>query len=259
MVSLRDALTLSGGGVVSLVGAGGKTSLMFRLARELSGPEASVLTTTTTKIFIPTNDQSKHVILSVSPADIIQKAKQLLKIDRHISAAKNKIESQNKLEGYLPQIIDELWKSGIFQWIIVEADGAQRKPLKAPGPYEPVIPECSHIVVCLVGLSAIDKPLNANWVFRHKIFAEITKLNVGRPIDEFSIAMSILHEQGLMKGSPKGAARIVFLNQADLPGRAENGLNILEILIKHGRDRLKRIVIGSVLYEPPVFEYIDIT
>ncbi|MBW2450355.1 MAG: putative selenium-dependent hydroxylase accessory protein YqeC, partial [Deltaproteobacteria bacterium] len=31
MVSLREGLMLGGGGVVSLVGGGGKTSLMFKL------------------------------------------------------------------------------------------------------------------------------------------------------------------------------------------------------------------------------------
>ncbi|MCK7504559.1 MAG: hypothetical protein MZV70_11045 [Desulfobacterales bacterium] len=48
-----DALLLHGGGVVSLVGAGGKTSLMYRLARELAGTGQAVLTTTTTRIYPP--------------------------------------------------------------------------------------------------------------------------------------------------------------------------------------------------------------
>jgi probable selenium-dependent hydroxylase accessory protein YqeC len=39
---------LKKGGVISIVGAGGKTALMFRLARELSKDGGRVLTTTTT-------------------------------------------------------------------------------------------------------------------------------------------------------------------------------------------------------------------
>ena len=58
MASLREGLKLEKGGVVSLVGAGGKTSLMFRLARELSIAGDAVLTTTTTKIFEPSGDQT---------------------------------------------------------------------------------------------------------------------------------------------------------------------------------------------------------
>ena len=58
MTSLRQALLLGEGGVISLVGAGGKTSLMFRLAHELSLTGDSVLTTTTTKIYVPEPVQS---------------------------------------------------------------------------------------------------------------------------------------------------------------------------------------------------------
>ena len=64
MTSLRQALMLGDGGVISLVGAGGKTSLMFKLAHELSRTGGSVLTTTTTKILEPEPDQSSCVIVS---------------------------------------------------------------------------------------------------------------------------------------------------------------------------------------------------
>ena len=57
MTSLGQALMLGDGGVISLVGAGGKTSLMFKLAHELSKTGEPVLTTTTTKIFEPGPDQ----------------------------------------------------------------------------------------------------------------------------------------------------------------------------------------------------------
>ena len=77
----------------------------------------------------------------------------------------------------------------MFQWIIVEADGAKRRPLKAPGRYEPVIPACSHIVIGVVGLNGLGKPLDKKYVFRPEIFAEITKLGLGKPIDENAVAV----------------------------------------------------------------------
>ncbi|MFC1817344.1 selenium cofactor biosynthesis protein YqeC [Thermodesulfobacteriota bacterium] len=258
MASLKGVLMPAAGGVVSLVGAGGKTSLMFRLARELSESGDSVLTTTTTKIFIPTKSQSKHVILSASSGDIIPKAKQLLKINQHLSAAKKKINTQSKLKGFSPDIIDELWRSKLFQWILVEADGAQQKPLKAPGRYEPVIPACSHIVIGVVGLDCVNKPLGEKWVFRPEVFAEITKLNLGESIDEASVAESILREEGIMKGSPLAATRIVFLNQADISNGLKIGRRIRDILIEQQSGQLNRIIIGNVRYDPPVLEYLDL-
>gem|GEM_PF-5985489 len=84
MGSLQKALDLEGGGVVSLVGAGGKTSLMFRLAKEFSDAGESVLSTTTTKIMMPDRHQSPQIILAASPQAVLEKAKKLLKDNCHV-------------------------------------------------------------------------------------------------------------------------------------------------------------------------------
>jgi len=247
MVALKDVLLPPGGGVVALVGAGGKTSLMFRLAQEVSAAGQAVLTTTTTKIYIPRADQSRHLILYESPEDAILSARQLLKTARHVSAASRKIVSQNKLAGYSPKAIEKFLESGLFKWIIVEADGSRQKPIKAPGPQEPVIPACSRVVVGLVGLGGVGKPLGEDWVFRPEVFAEITGLAEKQPIDEAAVALSIAHERGILKGSPAGAVKVVFLNQAELPGCLETAKNICSILSGHQPQFLDRIVAGSLM------------
>ena len=66
MTSLRHSLNLNGGGVISIVGAGGKTALMFRMARELAGGGDRVLTTTTTKI--KTWDRGACLLGTATPA-----------------------------------------------------------------------------------------------------------------------------------------------------------------------------------------------
>ncbi|MCP4695036.1 MAG: putative selenium-dependent hydroxylase accessory protein YqeC [Desulfobacterales bacterium] len=211
MTTIRDALKLEGGGVVGIVGAGGKTSLMFRLAHELSRDGETVLTTTTTRILAPTKEQSPAVILSTSPEDLLEKAKSRLKQTPHLTAAAKKIHDQrNKLMGFPPEIIDALMASGVFKWILVEADGAARKPLKAPAPHEPVIPRCAAWLVGVIGLNSVGKPLSEEWVFRPGLYAGITGLNLGEPVTEASIAASLVHDQGIMKGCPAGAARIAF-------------------------------------------------
>ena len=61
---MREKILPHEGGVISLVGAGGKTTLMFRLARELADTGERVLTTTTTRILRPTKEQSASVVVS---------------------------------------------------------------------------------------------------------------------------------------------------------------------------------------------------
>ncbi len=260
MVTLREALYLEKGGVVSFVGAGGKTSLMFRIARELSSAGETVLTTTTTKIMMPTKDQSPHVILSDFLDEVIDKARVLIKKNLHISAASQRTDSPlGKIAGFEPEIIDGIWKAGVFRWILVEADGASRRPLKAPAFYEPVIPDCSGWLIGIIGLKAIGKPLEARWVFRHKLFAEITGLKPGDAVTEESVTAALVDKNGIMKGCPSHAKKVVFLNMADNKKLLESGRRIAGILCKTRIEGLKRVVIGRALHEPPVVEYHNVS
>ena len=260
MVPLREAITLEEGGVVSFVGAGGKTSLMFRIAREISSAGETVLTTTTTKILMPSKDQSPHVILSDSFQEVLDKARGLLKENFHISAASQRTDSPlEKLKGFEPEVIDEIRKSGIFRWILVEADGASRRPLKAPAFHEPVIPDCSGWLIGIVGLKAIGKPLEERWVFRHKLFAEITGLKPEEPVTEESVAAALMDKNGIMKGCPSHTKKIVFLNMADNQKLVESGRRIADILCKTRIEGLRRVVIGRALHEPSVVEYHDVS
>jgi probable selenium-dependent hydroxylase accessory protein YqeC len=259
MITLREALNLKKGGVVSFVGAGGKTSLMFSIARELSSAGESVLTTTTTKIMMPSKDQSPHVILSDSLDEILDKARSLIKKNRHLSAASQRTNSTSeKLKGLDPEAIDEIRKSGVFRWILVEADGAARRPLKAPAFHEPVIPDCSGWLVGIIGLKSIGKPLGEKWVFRHKLYAEITGLKPEESVTEESVAVALMDKNGIMKGCPSHTKKVVFLNMADNKMLVKSGRKIAYILCKTRIEGLKRVIIGRALYEPSVVEYQDV-
>ncbi|HEA66337.1 MAG TPA: putative selenium-dependent hydroxylase accessory protein YqeC [Desulfobacterales bacterium] len=252
--SLLEALALNRRGVVSFSGAGGKTSLMFRLARELSKEGGPVLTTTTTKIRMPTPDQSPGVIYSVSSEELLSKARNIFQIHRHFSAGAQ-ISSNKKVLGFPPDFVDELWYSGMFRWILVEADGAAGRSIKVPGPDEPVIPACSNIVIGVLGLDAIGKPLDNRSVFRPRLFSTITGLVMGEPLTESVVATAILHKEGIMKGAPPHADRLLFLNKADQPGALESARRISAHLLKRAEKiGLKRVIIGHAEHEPPVVE-----
>ncbi|MDP2645239.1 MAG: selenium cofactor biosynthesis protein YqeC [Desulfobacterales bacterium] len=253
--SLRQALMLENGGVISLVGSGGKTSLMFRVARELSKAGESVLTTTTTRIFMPAREQSSSVIQSDDYEEILDVASKYLKETSHLTVVSATGSDPGKLKGLEPDTVDKIWQSGLFRWIVVEADGAAGRPLKAPAEHEPVIPLSSRWVVGVVGLDAFNRPLEEKWVFRPEIFARVSGLSPGDLITAGSISRVLLHPAGIFKGCPSHSVSIAFLNKADSPGRVEAGRSIARLLAEDGKNRLNRIVLGKVLREPPVVEY----
>lgn len=258
-LGLADSLLLSGSGMVSIVGAGGKTSLMYRLAHELAGRGWAVLTTTSTRIHPPTADQCGVCILAPTAEDILDRAARVLGEHRHISAAAGRSPESGKLIGLPPEEIDRLRASRLFDWIVVEADGAAGRPLKAPAGHEPVIPSGSGWVVGMVGLQAIGHPLTDRWVFRPEAFARLTGLAPGAAITGKAVAASLAHELGVLKGSPADCRRLAFLNRADDPSRRAAGLDIVAFLGQATDTLIHRTIVGQVLGDPPVSDVFDRT
>jgi len=245
-------------GVVSLVGAGGKTSLMFRLAGELAAAGQSVLTTTTTKILPPTPQQSRHLIVSDSLPEVLDRAAQILAHSSHVCAAAGFLASAGKLTGYKPSAVRRFWESHLFDWIIVEADGAAGRPLKAPAPHEPVIAACSHQVIGVVGLSALGRRLDEDSVFRSTLFAKRTGVVQGGTISMEALLRILTHPQGLFKGTPSGAKKTVLLNQADIPGKKVEGFAVFKRLAEHNPSGICRVGLGSVSLDPAGLTFKDL-
>ncbi len=259
MTSLRKALMLEDRGVVSLVGAGGKTSLMFKLARELSLTGESVLTTTTTKIHEPRPDQCPCVIVSDSVAQLLDEARRLTGRHHHITMAHKRLPDEGKLIGIAPEAVDAIWRRHLFQWIVVEADGAAGRPLKAPADHEPVIADCTQCVVGLSGLSGVGQPITDQWVFRPERFAELAGMPQDSIVTEGAIASAFTHSKGLFGNASEHTTRIAFLNQADTPEKFAVGQRIARLLTEKADSGLKRVVIGQLRKDDPVMEIYDVS
>jgi probable selenium-dependent hydroxylase accessory protein YqeC len=254
MTTLIESLNLSGGGVVAIVGAGGKTTLMFALADALCAIGDSVITTTTTKIRAPSPSQSPHLILAPSVVSLVDEAQSCQNPLRHLTAAARSDSTGDKLVGFSPDVIDELRGTDLAKWLIVEADGAAGRPLKAPGAHEPVIPGSAGWVVSVIGLDSVGAALTDEVVFRPTLFSSISGLQPGEPVSPTAIAKAIVHEDGLFKGTPAGAQKYLFLNKADTPERLAAARQIVTAL---DTPLDMRIVIGSARSDTAVIEIHD--
>jgi probable selenium-dependent hydroxylase accessory protein YqeC len=231
---------------------------MFKLAQEISRAGQTVLTTTTTKILAPAPEQSTCVIVTGSVETIVKKARDLIKKKAlHITVAAKRGQRENKLIGLKPQTVDFLAKTNLFDWILVEADGAAGRPLKVPANHEPVIPGSTKLVIGLVGLSGVGKPVTDKWIHRPERFSSLTGLSAEQEITVAAVCNVIGHDKGIFKDAPGHAIRLVFLNQADVAGGIETGKRIANLLAMQKKTKLERIIIGQLKHEPPVLEYFD--
>ncbi|MAF85383.1 MAG: putative selenium-dependent hydroxylase accessory protein YqeC [Dehalococcoidales bacterium] len=254
--SLRQAFGIHQREVISLVGGGGKTTLMFALAQELASIGSSVITTTTTKIFEPLPSQTPLLLLEADEEEMIRLLLENVNRYRHITLASEKLTS-GKLNGISPELVSRLAKVNRLSYIIVEADGAARKSLKAPNPTEPVIPSNTSLVIPIVGLDALGSRLTEENVFRPQIVSKLLGLPLGEVISAESIATLMTHPQGIIKGSPDRARIVPFINKVDIDKDLAKARDLASKILAVKHPQIKQVVLGQAQLPQPVIEVIS--
>lgn len=251
-MNLAQALELKDGEVVALTGAGGKTTIMFTLARELVSRGKKVIITTTTKIMTPKPSESPSLIVVDSLDKVLKLAGEELQKHPMVTAG-TKILDDGKLAGIPPEWVEEIKKIDGVSNVLVEADGAAGKPFKAPRDYEPVIPQDSNLVISVVGIDALGKELSEKNAHRPDRIAALTSLKPGDIITAEAIALVMLHPQGNIKGSPKGARIIPFINKVDDNETLLRARELAKLLIKRGA---RQVVLAHAAFKPEIVEVV---
>ena len=243
---LISALGLGPREHIAIVGGGGKTSLCFALAEELLEAGTRVITTTTTKVRHREANRAPCVVFCPSGAFSYEDLKEGLERDGHIFVAQGLLES-GKIEGINRAVADSFFQDLQVDYLIIEADGAAGRPVKAPAAHEPVIPSSATMVIAVIGLEAMGRPLDPEIVFRPGLFREITGLEDGETITPAALARVFQSPNGLFKGAPDSARRIAFLNKLDLLASEEGGRTLARLLLRDPHAPVERVVMGSLL------------
>jgi molybdenum cofactor cytidylyltransferase len=250
MIPLRKALRLDGAPQIAVVGAGGKTTAMFALASQFSDP---VLVTTSTHLALSQTALGDLHIDLRNESDIHSIDVAKLPAVTVVTGPK---QTDDRVSGPPPEVLGAL--SAFARQhslpLLIEADGARLRALKAPAEHEPAIPDFVDAVVVVAGLSAIGKPLTEEWVHRPEQFAELSGLQIGDEITTDSLTSVLLHKDGGLKNIPRRARRIVLLNQADSPELEATARGLARTLLS-GYDAvwvgaLRQSTELSAVYEP---------
>ena len=171
--------------VISIVGAGGKTSLLFAWARELADAGKKVVITTTTHMYrpAPVEDENIRIVAADDP------------------------ERADKVTAPPDDILEGLRETA--DAVLIEADGSRRMPLKWPAPWEPVVPDYTDVTVCVAGLSGLGQK-TADAVYRAEEMPEALK----REVVDFNLIHALVSSRSGGQKGVRGEFR-VFMNQVD--------------------------------------------
>lgn len=218
-MTLAEALEMKGDEVVALVGGGGKTSAMFRLARETVARGGCAIATTTTRIFAA---QIALAPAHVSAAEATrERVAEALDAHRHVLVVGATDPATGKAEGVSLDLFERLRRWFPDACLLNEADGSRMRPFKAPAEHEPVIPAETTLVVPVVGADVFGRPLDADHVHRPELVSEVSGAPLGTPITPEIVARVLTHPEGGRKAVPPGARVVVMINKVEAPAVLE--------------------------------------
>jgi probable selenium-dependent hydroxylase accessory protein YqeC len=237
---LLAAFNIQRNDVVSFVGAGGKKTAISALAAANIG---SVGITTTVRTLIPAGDFS--LIIESNYGELIDSLESQLQERQQVVFA-SELESEVKIRGYSSEFIDRVVNNNLFDLLLVKADGALKKLLKAAAEYEPQIPNASTKVVIVVPVSIVGVRLTEEHVHRLELVASIMNLPIGGIIEPEHVARLIAADHGYLKDIPHNAEIILLLNHVDDEELFDIGVKIADLVVKL-TPRMNRVVFARMI------------
>lgn len=158
--SLSQAFPPEEGRSVALVGAGGKTSTLRRMAEEDAARGHSVLNLTTTKMYF---DQPPGEALT-SPEEPVPAGE-----IRYYGRSGEEDESGIATRKFLPpeeEALARILARPPADRVLIEADGARQGWVKIHRSYEPVVPDAVDARLTVLNLRGVGRSPSEEWIHR---------------------------------------------------------------------------------------------
>lgn len=234
-----------------VVGAGGKKSTLYELAGRL---ERTVVTAT---VRIPIFDREvADVWVTDDPIAALERASA---DDRDLEWPLGLVPEQerdDRYRGYDPETVDRIAGASAVDHVLVKADGARTRLLKAPNEREPQLPSGVETVLAIASVDAVGRPLEESVVHRPERVAAATGRVVGEPIEPADVATILTSPDGGLKDVPEEATYIPVLNMVDDDDALETAREIATHVLEKraATHRVSRVVLTSMLADEPLIE-----
>lgn len=222
---LYESVGLGTRELVSIVGAGGKTTTLLTLGEELASAGNKVILTTTTKM--APEQIADRVVWSADPDDVERQLEPGVPLFVLLG------RTSNRVTGPSADAIDRIYGSTSADYVIVEADGARTRSIKAPADHEPVIPTTSTTVMVVVGADALGQRFQS---VAHRLdrIAALTGRQADEVVTPAAAADVLLHPEGGLKAIPDTARVVTTITRVE-PSNAASATELAALLERHPR------------------------
>ena len=204
---ISDKIEEAKGSCIALLGGGGKTALLHKLADEFAKYYPSVLQTSLTKTAFHYSDNP--LILNDSSISNIES----LKFDRNPLFVIGEKISNEKLKGISETEFDKI--RYLFDLTIFECDGARNKPLKVHTEYDPNIPSFATHVIIIVGADVVNTKISDGLVHRPELFCKTWNMEPNFKLNVDFIVDIVSSQRGYLSKIPDKINVTYFVNKWD--------------------------------------------
>lgn len=229
---LLDALEARSG-VVCVTGAGGKKTTMYALAAAHPG---RVALSSTSHMYRYDADRVDRVVQVSGPSPPDPGGR--------VVAYAGATDTPARVGGLDAAQIASLRATGAFDLIVVKADGARARWIKAPAPYEPLVPPCATTVIPVVSVRVLGRRLADGIAHRPERLAEVMGVAPDEPIEPRHLVRLLSSPEGALKGT--GEARVVaLLNMVDDAALARHA-RVIAAEALEAAPMLSRVVLAAM-------------
>ena len=199
---LARSLRLESRELISLVGGGGKSTLLFQIARSAPG---STIATTTTKM----GERQSGGFPIIEGPDFFG----LQERSRNEPVFVRQSVKNGKSLGVSSDQCDHWFADkSLCDYMVVEADGARHRPFKAPANFEPVVPSSTSVLLSVIGADALGRVI-ADQCHRPLRVAAIAGCSPYQRLTPPRAAAVLISPSGPFKNTPQNARRIVVVTK----------------------------------------------
>jgi molybdenum cofactor cytidylyltransferase len=249
-VRLSDALRISPRASCAFVGAGGKSALMGRVAAELGG-EFPVVLSTTTRIALHQRQLATHHLILQDKMEL-PALRPFLETPGTILLTGRVAPGEPKWLGLDPSILEVVRRlvSQSGGVLLVEADGARGRSIKAPVENEPVIPAFTDLVVLVAGIDAVGQRIRSAAVHRPERVAALLGVPDTETLTPAAIGKVITSAEGGLQAVPRAAEVRAALNKVDGDSAEADARLVAAQVLKESR--VRAVALASALGAQPV-------
>jgi len=232
-------------GIVCAVGAGGKKTTLYHLAGLHPG-RVGITSTVPIATFPPT--LPAHAVIADAET-LVLAVQEAGTRHRRVAFARPEVK-KSRYGGLASELIGEIHDAVGFDCLLVKADGARMRWIKAPEAAEPLIPPGAATVLALVSARAIGELLTEEIAHRPARIEAITGARLGEKLSTTHIARLLASPEGALKNTG-GAVVVPVINMVDdgsLQALAERAAREALDLT----DRFDRVVLTSATLGDPL-------